>query len=84
MLKFLKDHHNDNVNAIAIPRVFSENRRAKNLCSHWACLKNNIPAKSKQNGSRIHLNINDTILAHYHTMPYFDALKIYSCGKHHE
>ena len=23
-------------------------------------------------------------LTHYHTMPYFDALKIYNCGKHHE
>ena len=24
------------------------------------------------------------ILAHYHTIPHFDALKIYSCGKHCE
>ena len=24
------------------------------------------------------------ILTHYHTMPHFDALKIYSCGKHCE
>ena len=23
-------------------------------------------------------------LTHYHTMPHFDTLKIYSCGKHHE
>ena len=23
-------------------------------------------------------------LTHYHTMPHFDALKIYSCGKHCE
>ena len=23
-------------------------------------------------------------LTHYHTMPHFDALKIYSCGKHYE
>ena len=23
-------------------------------------------------------------LTHYHTMPHFDALKIYSCGKHGE
>ena len=23
-------------------------------------------------------------LTHYHTMPHFDALKIYSCGKHRE
>ena len=24
------------------------------------------------------------LLTHYHTMPHFDALKIYSCGKHCE
>ena len=24
------------------------------------------------------------VLTHYHTMPHFDALKIYSCGKHCE
>ena len=24
------------------------------------------------------------LLTHYHTMPHFDALKIYSCGKHYE
>ena len=24
------------------------------------------------------------LLTHYHTMPHFDALKIYSCGKHRE
>ena len=24
----------------------------------------------------------DEILTYYHTMPHFDALKIYSCGKH--
>ena len=26
----------------------------------------------------------DCLLAHYHTLPHFDTLKIYSCGKHCE
>ena len=28
--------------------------------------------------------VKQTVLTHYHTMPQFDALKIYSCGKYCE
>ena len=36
MPKFL---HDNDTKAIAIPRVFSENSRAKNLCISWHCVE---------------------------------------------
>ena len=32
----------------------------------------------------VSLRLGNCVLTHYHTIPHFEALKIYSCGKHCE
>ena len=55
------------------------NNRQKQTCVNSSCFLGNQLSYMGIIVKYIHNS-----LAHYHTMPYFDALKIYSNGKHCE
>ena len=61
-----------------------ENAGSQNfLLSQQFFLKSLLP-QNHQNIEQIGKELHPTYFTHYHTMPHFDALQIYSCGKHCE